>query len=71
MTTSTAMTQASLTTADLAATGFAAEQVARLVELREEHSPFREQFSEREFQRLNFLRWRIDHGLVTAGPEDD
>ncbi len=71
MTTSAAMTQQSLTTADLTESGFAVEQVDRLVALRADHSPFREQFSEREYRRLNFVRWRIDHGLLLAGPVRD
>ena len=67
MTTSTTMTRPSLTTTDLEASGFVPEQVARLVELREGHSPFREQFSEREYQQLNFLRWQLAHGRLSRG----
>ena len=66
MTTSTTMTRQSMTTTDLEVSGFASEQVARLVELRASHNPFREHFSEREYQQLNFLRWRIEHGQVSA-----
>lgn len=66
MTTSTMMTHQSLTTADLEASGFVPEQVIRLAALRENHSPFREQFSEREYRQLNFLRWRIANGQVSA-----
>lgn len=66
MTTSTTMTRRSLTTTDLEASGFAPEQIARLAVLRENHSPFREHFSEREYRQLNFLRWRIAQGQLAA-----
>ena len=71
MTISTTMTRASLTTADLVTSGFPVEQIVRLIELREAHSPFREQFSEREYQQLNFLRWRIERALATVESESD
>ncbi len=71
MTTSTTMTRPSLKTADLVTSGFSVEQIVRLIELREAHSPFREQFSEREYRQLNFLRWRIVRSLTHAGHEPD
>jgi hypothetical protein len=67
MTTSTTMTPPSVTTTDLKAAGLTASQVARLVETRERYSPFREFFTEREFQRLSFLRWQVEHGQVARG----
>jgi len=69
MTTSTTMTRTSLKTADLVTSGFTIEQIVQLIELREAHSPFREQFSEREYRQLNFLRWLIARGLTHAGQE--
>jgi hypothetical protein len=71
MTTSTTMTRPSLKTADLVTSGFAIEQIVRLIELREAYSPFREQFNEREYQQLNFLRWRIARSLTRADHELD
>lgn len=70
MTTSTTMTRPSLTTADLEDCGLQPDQVARLADLREVYSPFHEHFDEREFQQLNFLRWRIEHGIIASGSDD-
>lgn len=67
MTTSTTMTPPSLTTTDLESAGLTAEQVARLIETRARYSPFREFFSEHEYQRLSFLRWQLEHGQIARG----
>jgi hypothetical protein len=67
MTTSTTMTPQPMTTSDLKAAGLTASQVARLIETRERYSPFREFFTEREFQRLSFLRWQVEHGQLARG----
>ena len=61
------MTRRSMTTADLEASGFQPEEIQGLAILRESYSPFREHFSESEFQRLNFLRWRIARDSAPAG----
>jgi hypothetical protein len=67
MTTSTTMTHPSMTTSDLETAGLTAEQVARLVETRQRHNPIRELVSEREYQRLSFLRWQIEHQQIERG----
>lgn len=64
MATSTTMTPGSVTTSDLKAAGFSKAEVARLVEARACYTPYRELFSKREFQRLSFLRWQIEQGMV-------
>jgi hypothetical protein len=64
MTTSTTMTPRPMTATDLRAAGLTNAQVARLTDARQRYSPYREFFSEREFQRLGFLRWQVEQGLI-------
>jgi hypothetical protein len=66
MTPSTMMTQRSMTIDDLEASGVRPEEIKGLIILRESYSPFREHFDEPEFQRLNFLRWRIARSSNSA-----
>lgn len=67
MTTSTTMTPGPVTTGDLEAAGLTTLEVARLIYTRKHYNPFREHFSESEYQRLSFLRWRVEHGRVERG----
>lgn len=56
-------TSTSPTVNDLAAYGFSAAEIARLQELRSRYQPFREYCaSNREFERLAFLKWRYERG---------
>jgi hypothetical protein len=53
---------------DLAALGFAPEQIARLEQLKSSYSAFSEQFeTDREFQQVAFLKWRYEHGAIERG----
>lgn len=60
-------TRQSMTTSDLKAAGLTRAEVARLVEMRERYSPFRELFNAQEFQRLSFLRWQVEQRQVALG----
>jgi hypothetical protein len=67
MTTSTTMTPTpGSATSTLHAAGFTSAEVARLVRARERYTPYRELFTKREFQRLDFLRWQVEQGRIQA-----
>jgi hypothetical protein len=68
MTTATTTRTRTTRNLDLAALGFAPEQIARLEQLKRSYSAFSEQFeSDREFQQVAFLKWRYDHGDIQRG----
>lgn len=51
------------TTRDLMAQGFSDEEITTLKDLKANHEPFREYCeSNREYERLAFLKWRVEHG---------
>ena len=69
MTAATATTTIrSLETSHLIDMGFSEEQVTMLSQLKANYSAFSEQFeTEREFQQVQFLKWRYEHGEVERG----
>jgi hypothetical protein len=69
MTAATAtMTTRSLETSHLIDMGFSEEQVSMLSQLKSRYNSFSEQFeTEREFQQVQFLKWRYQRGAVEHG----
>jgi hypothetical protein len=58
-----------ITSEDLRAQGFTAAQIERLELLQASYDPYREYFeSNREFERLAFLKWRYQQGQVEGVP---
>lgn len=52
----------------LTSMGFSAEQVRRLVELRERYHPFRDWCeSDEQYRRISFLKWQVEQGRITPG----
>ncbi|MEZ4524179.1 MAG: hypothetical protein R3A46_21485 [Thermomicrobiales bacterium] len=68
MTAATATTTRRLEAEQLTGMGFSEEQVSMLQRLRNSYSAFSEQFeTEREFQQVQFLKWRYERGEVERG----
>ncbi|CAN5546148.1 hypothetical protein BH23CHL2_BH23CHL2_36260 [soil metagenome] len=68
MTAVPATTTRSLEASNLIEMGFSEDEVARLQQLKQSYSAFAEQFeTEREFQQVQFLKWRYDRGEVEHG----
>ncbi len=57
------LTAPTTTSRDLLAIGFSTAEITTLKQLRARFDPFREACeSNREFERLAFLKWRIERG---------
>ncbi len=68
MTAATVTTPRSLEASNLIEMGFSAEQVERLAQFKSNYSAFSEQFeTHREFQQVQFLKWRYKRGEVERG----
>lgn len=68
MTAATATTTRHLEADHLIGMGFSEEQIEMLQQLKSSYSAFSEQFeTEKEFQQVQFLKWRYERGEVERG----
>jgi len=60
-----AITAPTTTTRDLQAQGFSRAEIKQLKAIKTNHDPYREYCeSNREFERMAFLKWRYEHGAI-------